>query len=183
MDTIRLATPNDAEAILAIYAPIVQHSVISFEFSPPRLETMQQRIQSLSEQFPWLVLEQESHLLGYAYASRHSERAAYQWATNVSVYVHAEARRQGVAQRLYTSLFAILRAQGFYLACAGITLPNPASVALHESVGFEPVGVYREVGYKFGAWHDVGWWQHTLQPRVADPRPPRAMVEEPSSSA
>src|SRR5688572_19468393 len=126
MDTIRRATPADAEAILAIYTPIVLHSAISFEFVPPSQETMQARIRQTTEHFPWLVLEQEARLLGYAYASRHRERAAYQWTVDVSVYVHPDARRQRVGHRLYTTLFALLRTQGFYLACAGITLPNPA---------------------------------------------------------
>jgi L-amino acid N-acyltransferase YncA len=99
-------------------------------------------------------------------------RAAYQWSVDVSVYIHAQVRRSGVGRGLYRSLFALLVLQGFYQAYAGITLPNPASVGLHESLGFQPVGVYRAVGYKLGAWHDVGWWQLTLQARVPAPEPP-----------
>lgn len=173
MARLRPATPADAAAILAIYTPIVQHSAISFELVPPSRETMQARIETTLRQLPWLVLEREATLLGYAYASPHRQRAAYQWAVDVSVYVHPDARRQGVARRLYQALFAALRAQGYYVACAGIALPNPASVALHDSLGFEQVGIYRQVGYKLGRWHDVGWWQYTLQPRVAEPAPPR----------
>ena len=104
-------------------------------------------------------------MLGYAYASAHRARAAYQWSADVSAYVHQAARRRGVGQALYTSLFQILFEQGFYNAYAGITLPNPASVRLHESLGFKLVGVYQQVGYKLGAWHDVGWWQLTVRTR------------------
>ena len=106
---------------------------------------------------------------GYAYASRHRDRAAYQWSIDVSVYVRADAHRRGIGRALYAALLRIVVAQGFYNAYAGITLPNPASVGLHESFGFRPVGMYRRVGHKLGAWHDVGWWALDLQPRPASP--------------
>jgi phosphinothricin acetyltransferase len=111
-------------------------------------------------------------MAGYAYAGRHSARAAYQWSVDTSVYIHADFRRCGVGRGLYKSLFEILIAQGYCNAYAGITLPNAGSVGLHESVGFQPVGVYRSVGFKMGAWHDVGWWQLELQPRMPQPREP-----------
>jgi len=120
--------------------------------------------------YPWLVCEYRDRLAGYAYASRHAERAAYQWSVDTSIYVHSDFRRRRVGQALYKSLFRILAAQGYYSAYAGITLPNPASVRLHESVGFRPIGVYREVGYKMGAWHDVGYWELALQPKTPVPR-------------
>lgn len=109
---------------------------------------------------------------GYAYAGRHRERAAYQWAVDTSVYVRADARGRGVGRALYAALFDQLVALGYFQAFAGIALPNAGSVALHESVGFAPLGVYRNVGYKFGAWHDVGWWQKSLQPLRAEPAAP-----------
>jgi len=108
-------------------------------------------------------------LQGYAYASAHRTRAAYQWSVDVSVYVRADVRRAGVGRAVYRSLFALLAVQGYYNAYAGITLPNPASVGLHESLGFHPVGVYGAVGYKLGAWHDVGWWHLSLRPRSMPP--------------
>jgi phosphinothricin acetyltransferase len=111
-------------------------------------------------------------LLGYAYASAHRARAAYQWSVDVSVYIHATRHRSGVGRALYRSLLKLLELQGFYHAYAGITLPNPASVGLHEAMGFRPVGVYQAVGFKLGAWHDVGWWQLSLQERLAAPTPP-----------
>jgi L-amino acid N-acyltransferase YncA len=169
---IRLATPHDAAGVQAIYAPVVRETAISFELEPPTVEDMQQRIGEVVERMPWLVCEHRGQVLGYAYAGPHRVRAAYQWSVDVSVYIDAQARRSGVGRGLYRSLFAVLVMQGFYHAYAGITLPNPASVGLHELLGFEPVGVYRTVGYKMGAWHDVGWWQLALQARVTPPNPP-----------
>ncbi len=169
---IRLATERDAEQIADIYAPNVTDTVISFEFEPPSADEMRRRIEVTLERYPWLVCERQGRVLGYAYASAHSSRAAYQWSVDVSVYVHEDARRLGVGRALYASLFAALDLQGFYNAYAGATLPNPASVGLHESVGFRRVGVYRGVGYKLGAWHDVVWWHLPLRERVADPDPP-----------
>ncbi|HEX6287783.1 MAG TPA: arsinothricin resistance N-acetyltransferase ArsN1 family B [Herpetosiphonaceae bacterium] len=169
---IRLATPEDAEQMLAIYAPLVATTSISFELEPPTIDQMRQRIRETLERWPWVSCEDQEAIVGYAYAGQHRRRAAYQWSVDVSVYVHERARRMGIGQALYTSLFNILVLQGFYNAYAGIALPNRASVRLHESLGFKPVGVYHGVGYKLGAWHDVGWWQRTLQPRRPDPQPP-----------
>jgi L-amino acid N-acyltransferase YncA len=169
---IRLATPDDARAVHEIYAPMVRETAISFELEPPTVEEIQQRIVKTLEHWPWLVCEHDGGILGYVYASEHRSRPAYQWSVDVSVYVHAHAQRLGVGKALYRSLFALLALQSFYNAYAGITLPNPASVGLHESLGFQPVGVYHAVGYKLGAWHDVGWWQLALQECVIPPEPP-----------
>jgi L-amino acid N-acyltransferase YncA len=169
---IRLAIPEDAPGVQAIYAPVVRDTAISFELEPPSVEDMRQRIGAVVERLPWLVCERRGEILGYAYAGPHRARAAYQWSVDVSVYIHTQARRSGVGRGLYRSLFALLSLQGLYHAYAGITLPNPASIGLHESLGFTPVGVYRAVGYKLGAWHDVGWWQLTLQEPIMPPEPP-----------
>lgn len=186
---IRLATEHDAGEIAAIYTPNVTDTVISFEFEPPSPDEMRRRIESTLERFPWLVCERRGRIAGYAYAGPHGSRAAYQWSVDVSAYVHGEERRTGVGRALYTSLFSLLILQGFYNAYAGVTLPNPASVGLHEAVGFTPVGVYRGVGYKFGAWHDVGWWELSLRERTLHPDPPldfrtvRASEEWPAALA
>ena len=173
MATIRLATPDDAAAIAAVYRPYVTDAATSFEVDAPDAAAMAARIQSVLAVAPWLVYTVDGGApLGYAYASRHHERAAYQWALDVAVYVHADHHRRGVGRALYQRLFALLRLQGFYTAHAGITLPNPASVGLHESLGFRPVGVYPAVGWKLGAWRDVGWWQLPLQERPPAPAPP-----------
>jgi L-amino acid N-acyltransferase YncA len=173
--SIRLATDRDAEQVAAIYAPNVSDSIVSFELEPPSADEMHRRIEVTLERYPWLVYERRGRVLGYAYAGAHGSRAAYQWAVDVSVYVHEEAHRMGVGRALYASLFAALKRQGFYNAYAGATLPNPASVGLHESLGFRAVGVYRGVGYKLGAWHDVVWWHLPLRERVADPEPPAGL--------
>lgn len=161
---VRVATVADAEAMHAIYAPIVASTAISFELDVPSVDEMRRRIEDTLMRLPWLVSEDEMGAVdGYAYASRHRERAAYQWSVDVSAYVRGDRRGRGVGKSLYTALFERLFALGYCQAFAGIALPNPASVALHEAMGFEALGVYRDVGYKLGAWHDVGWWQRTLQ--------------------
>ena len=169
---IRLATAADAEAIAAIYRPVVESTTISFETAPPDRDEMARRLADTLVAHPWLVCDIDGRVAGYAYASKHRVRAAYQWSVDTSVYVDADRRRSGVGRGLYRSLFAILAAQGFFNAFAGIALPNTASVALHEAVGFEPIGVYRRVGFKLGAWHDVGWWQLALRAHDASPDVP-----------
>lgn len=170
---IRPAREGDAEAIAGIYAPAVSGNATSFETDPPGPAEMARRVRETMARFPWLVCEDRGRVLGYAYASRHRDRAAYQWSVEVSVYIHPEARRTGVGRALYTSLFEVLKLQGFHNAYAGITLPNPASVGLHEAMGFTPVGTYRAIGFKMGAWHDVGWWEKTLKPHGEAPSTPR----------
>jgi len=170
---IRVATPADAPAVRDIYAPIVRDTVISFELEVPSVLEIANRIASTVLRLPWLLSEDSSGAVtGYAYASRHRERAAYQWAVDVSAYVRTDARGQGVGKRLYERLLLELLHLGYCQAFAGIALPNAASVALHESLGFKPLGVYANVGFKRGSWHDVGWWQKEIQ-LPSDPKPPR----------
>jgi L-amino acid N-acyltransferase YncA len=174
--TIRDADPTrDAAACAAIYAPYVEAGPISFEERPPGAEEMAGRIERTSATHPWLVAADGEEVHGYAYACRHMERPAYRWAADVSVYVAAGQRGRGLGKRLYEVLFERLRQQRFQIACAGITLPNEASVALHTSLGFERVGVSRRIGWKAGAWRDVGWWQLELVPpgEGAPPEPLR----------
>jgi phosphinothricin acetyltransferase len=160
---VEVATPDDAEAVIAIYAPIVRETAISFEFEPPSVAEVRRRIAGTLPGFPWLVCRQDGNVLGYAYGHPFAARAAYSWSAETSIYVHADARRIGIGHRLYGALLPILVEQGFRRAFAGITLPNPASVALHESLSFTPSGVYRRVGWKFSRWWDVGWWQLDLR--------------------
>ena len=166
---IRLARRSDADDIARIYRPFVESTIVSFETEPPAAAQIADRIATTLVRFPWLVCEWDGRIAGYAYATRHRERQAYQWSVDTSAYVSPEQWRRGVGSGLYRSLFGILAAQGFVNAYAGIALPNPASVRLHESVGFRPVGTYRSVGFKLGAWHDVGWW--ALQISAAGPSP------------
>jgi len=174
---IRSADPHsDAAACAAIYAPHVKASATSFEEEPPAAAELAERIARTLATHPWLVAERGGQVVGYAYACPHRTRPAYRWAADVSVYVAAEQRGQGCGRALYVELLKRLRRQQFQVACAGITLPNEASVVLHESLGFVAVGVYRRIGWKGGAWRDVGWWQVELEPateeRPAEPLPP-----------
>jgi L-amino acid N-acyltransferase YncA len=175
MRTIRIAESADAAALAEIYAPVVAGTVVSFEVDVPSPAEMARRLAATLSFAPWLVCVDGARVDGYSYATRHRERAAYRWCVDVSVYVRDGCRRGGVGRALYTSLLALLRLQGFRAAHAGITLPNDASVGLHESLGFRPVGVYPRVGFKHGAWHDVGWWQLELHERMGEPEPTVSM--------
>ncbi|MFB6155398.1 MAG: N-acetyltransferase family protein [Haloferacaceae archaeon] len=183
--TIRPAREDDAAALASIYAPVVEHTAISFETTPPTPDDMRRRVREQTR-LPWLVCERDgtgddrdaggrdsdTDVVGYAYASPHSSRPAYRWTVHVSVYVRESVRRRGVGRGLYESLLEVLRRQGVYNALAVISLPNPASVGFHESFGFERVGVYRRVGHKHGEWRDVGHWQLSLGTPAEDPDPP-----------
>jgi L-amino acid N-acyltransferase YncA len=174
---IRLARPEDAQEIAQIYAPVVRDTHTSFELEAPDADEMRARIVKTLAMFPWLVMEREGRVAGYAYASRHRERRAYQWSVDVSCYVRADARGQGVGAALYRALLKVLREQGFQTAYAGVSLPNDASIRLHQSVGFLPVGIYREAGYKNGAWRDTSWMQCRIGDAVADPPEPTPLPQ------
>ena len=173
---LRLATAADAAAVRAIYAPFVRDAWVSFEAEVPSEAEVARRIAASAPAHPWLVATDADAVVGYAYASPHRSRAAYQWSADVSVYVAEGHRQRGVARALYGALFDVLRLQGMANAYAGIALPNAASVGAHEALGFEPVGVYRAVGYKLGAWRDVGWWSLRLGEGAA-PDPPRTLAD------
>ncbi len=167
MAIVRSADPQrDASACAAIYAPYVSDSAVSFEVQPPSAQEMARRIGAAHA---WVLAEHDGQALGYAYASTHRERAAYRWASDVTVYVDAAHHRSGVGRALYTALFEQLRALGFWTLCAGVTQPNDASNGLHRAMGFVPVGTYRRIGWKAGAWHDVLWWQLDLRPGEDEP--------------
>jgi L-amino acid N-acyltransferase YncA len=175
--TIRPADPErDAAACAAIYAPSVESTPISFELVPPDAAEFGARIAKYSATHQFLVAESGGEVVGYAYACKWAERPAYRWSVETSVYVDRGHHGEGIGRALYTELFARLRAQGFRIAVAGVTLPNPASIGLHESIGFEPIGALRDIGWKEGAWRDVGYWQLYLQPlgegTPAEPLPP-----------
>ena len=152
-------------SVAAIYAPAVERSVASFEEVAPGAVEMAQRMRATLVRTPWLVAEHEDRVIGYAYAGPHHERAGYRWSVNISAYVADGYRGRGIGRLLYAELLPTLRRQGFINVYAGIALPNPASVALHEGIGMRQIGVYERVGFKFGAWHDVAWFGL----RLADP--------------
>lgn len=183
---IRFAVESDSAAIARIYSPAVTDYATSFELIAPDADEIAKRIRKISPQYPWLVFEEDGAVIGYAYASTHRERRAYQWSVDVCAYVDQSAHRRGVGRALYTSLFAILALQGYRNAYAGVTLPNPASEGLHRSVGFTLVGIYHKVGFKLGAWHDVAWFERPLAERIIDPPTPIAieiLADDPALAA
>jgi len=171
---LRAATPDDAAVIADIYAPYVSESAVSFETTPPDPSAIRARMESGGPLYPWIVGEAEDgSLLGYAYAARFRDRPAYRFTVETSVYLRSGAGGQGLGRRLYEPLLAILEAEGFTQAIAAITLPNAASVRLHERLGFVGAGTYRRVGWKLGEWHDVGLWQKALAPAGNPPEEPK----------
>ena len=172
--SVRPATVADAPACAAIYAPYVTDTAVSFELEPPSAKEMAERIEAASRSHAWLVLEDGGRVVGYAYGGPMHRRAAYRWSCEVSVYVETGRRRSGAGRVLYEALFARLAERGFRTAIAGMTLPNEASAGLHRAMGFEQIGVYRDIGWKLGAWHDVAWLQRPL------PGDGRSSVEPPA---
>jgi phosphinothricin acetyltransferase len=166
---IRAATPDDAAALADIYAPYVEGSSVSFEVEAPGADEMAARLTAGAGLYPWLVATADSgEIAGYAYACAFRPRPAYRFAVETTIYLRGEAQGAGLGRTLYAPLLEMLRAQGFVQAIAAISLPNDASVRLHERLGFGHAGTYRQVGYKLGRWWDVGLWQCPLAP-VADP--------------
>jgi L-amino acid N-acyltransferase YncA len=167
---IRIARADDAFAVHDIYTPSVLHGVETFETELPGVDAMRERILTRLRHYPWIVWEEDGRVLAYAYASRFRERAAYDWIAETSIYVHTDARRRGIARRLYGILLDAMRLQGINQAVGVITLPGASSVTMHEAMGFSPAGVWRSSGYKLDAWWDVGVWQLELQPPENPPR-------------
>jgi phosphinothricin acetyltransferase len=179
---IRLATAADAPAIAAIYRPFCESSHVSFETTAPDAAEMAARINKTLQKLPWLV-DDDDGIAGYAYASVHRERLGYRWSADAAVYIHPAHHRRGAGSRLYRTLFPLLQRLGYYRVFAGIALPNPGSVGLHQSLGFSLVGVYRGAGFKNGAWRDVGWWQLDLRPAEGVPAEPASWPEFAASGA
>ena len=170
---IRLATGDDAASILRIYEPYIQHTSLTFEFDVPSAEDFRKRVVSYLKEWPWLVCENdEKKLIGYAYASRHRERAGYQWCVEASVYIQENYHHAGIGKALYNSLFSILKSQGYRNVYAVINLPNDISVKFHEKLGFEYFASYKNVGYKLGKWKTVGWWLKIINEYSDEPPAP-----------
>jgi phosphinothricin acetyltransferase len=172
-NVIRLATAEDSARLLEIYGPFVKNTAVSFEYTVPEEAEFAKRIDTTLEKLPWLVCEIGSEIVGYAYASMHKARAAYQWSVDASVYVDPRYHGRHIGTALYTALFEVLRVQGYYNVYAGITLPNAKSEGLHESFGFVPIGVFHHVGYKLGAWHDVKRFELALAKLPEEPLRPK----------
>jgi L-amino acid N-acyltransferase YncA len=172
---IRLASVDDSVAIAEIYTPYVRDTAVSFEYDPPTAAMFGERITAILQKYPWLVCEVEGRIAGYAYASKYSERAAYDWSVDSAVYVHPDFQRRGIASALYHALFGLLRLQGFYNVYAGVTGSNAPSAGFHRCLGFRPVGTYHSVGFKFDRWHDVTWWQLQLAEYPPVPARPKTI--------
>lgn len=169
---LRPAHLRDAAAIAAVYRPYVEEAAASFEEVAPDVAEIERRM-AAPPRLPWFVAVRSDQVVGYAYGSQHRSRRAYRWTVDCSVYLAAGERGQGTGRALYDVLLPELANLGYVTVCAGIALPNEASVRLHEGVGFALVGVYRSVGFKHGGWHDVGWWQRPLGDPPAVPAEPR----------
>ncbi len=165
---IRLAEAADASALLAIYAPYVTDTAITFEYEIPSIEEFTRRITATLKEYPYLVAESEQgELLGYAYAHAYKERAAYNWSVEVTVYLSEKAKGQGIGKKLYQALETELSKQNILILTACITGGNTHSIQFHEKLGYQQVGVFKKIGYKFEQWHDVYWLQKTIdQPTV-----------------
>lgn len=177
MFKLRVADPADAAGILAIYSPYIENTSFTFETEVPAVPAFAGRIRQYLTGWPWLVVEEDGLIAGYAYASRYRERVAYQWSVECSVYIHDDYHRKGLARVLYEALFAILARQGFRNVYAVINLPNEKSVALHERMGFTHFATYEQVGYKLGRWKNVGWWRLILNEFGNEPDPPQLFSE------
>lgn len=177
MNIIRLAKPSDASAVLEIYAPYILNTSFTFETEIPSLQNFEHRIDSYQENWPWLVCEVDGIIAGYSYATKHRERAAYQWCVESSVYVRDNYQQKGIASLLYTTLFKILKYQGCRNVYAGITLPNDKSVSFHTKFGFTRIADYKNIGYKLGKWNTVSWWELQLNEYLDNPSAPLKLKE------
>ena len=179
MIQLRVATPQDAAACAAIYAPYVTGTVITFETELPKAADFADRIGKVGAQYPWLIAADGDTVFGYAYAGPHNPRPAYRWSVDVAIYLASTAHRRGIGRRLYQALLALLLRQGYYNAYGRITVPNDASIGLHEALGFERVGYLRRAGYKLGGWYDVGFWELLMRESAAEPGEPIAFADLP----
>ncbi|HKT14659.1 MAG TPA: arsinothricin resistance N-acetyltransferase ArsN1 family B [Allosphingosinicella sp.] len=178
MTALRAARPDDAAAIAAIYAPFVTDTAVTFETEPLSAAGIAERMRAAAGRYPWLVATDEAGAVtGYAYATKFRERAAYRFAVETTVYVDPRAQRRGIASTLYRRLLDGLAVQGFTQALGVITIPNEPSIRFHEAMGFARAGVFRQVGYKLGAWHDVGYWQRPLAPSTIPAPEPKLVAQ------
>ena len=167
---IRLATEKDAAAFAAIYAPYVTDTPVSFEEVAPDTEEMARRIAGDGRGLhPWLAAEADGRVIGFASSSPFRSRPAYRWSVETGVYLSPEAQGRGLGRALMERMLEVLTRQGFTAVVAGITLPNPASVALHEKLGFTPCATYRDTGFKLGEWRTVQAFSRDLAPRLNPP--------------
>lgn len=174
---IRLITPADAKAALAVYAPYVLHTANTFEYEIPSVDDFRTKIEKITAQYPWLVCECDGEIVGYAYGSTHRERAAYQWSPESTVYISGKHHRKGIARILYNTLFALLKQQGYINVFASVLVTNVNSVKFHKSYGFEEIGLFKNIGYKLDEWHTNLWLQYKLQEHIINPPAPTPIID------
>lgn len=167
--TIRLITPDDAEAALNVYAPYVLHTSATFEYEVPAVESFRKKIEKITAQYPWLVCECDGEIAGYAYGSIHRDRTAYQWSPEATVYLSEKYHRRGIARVLYSALFEMLKMQGYFNAFAGVLATNEKSVEFHRAMGFEDIGLFKNIGFKLSEWHTNLWMQYEIQKPIPNP--------------
>lgn len=174
---IKLIDETDANDVLAIYKYYVEHTYISFEYEAPSIEEFTQRIQVNTEKYPWLVCLYKNKIIGFAYGSTHRYRTAYQWSPESTIYLAVDFHTKGIGRILYNTLFEILKIQGYFNVFAGIALPNNNSIGFHQAMGFEEIGIFKNVGYKHGNWHDTHWFQLSLNEHTLEPKNPIELKE------
>ena len=174
---IRLIQEPDAQAVLDIYKPYVLNTYITFEYEVPTLEEFKEKIKTITSEYPWLVCFINDEIIGYAYGSKHRYRTAYNWSPESTIYIKEGFHGKGIGRVLYSTLFEILKLQGYFNVYAGVGIPNERSERLHRSVGFEELGIFKKVGYKLGKWHDTKWFQLHLQEHIIDPPLPKSIDE------
>ncbi len=173
----RFASSEDAEAILSIYSEYIKNTAVTFETEVPSLTAFRARMERITELFPWLVCEIDGKIVGYAYASKHGERAAYRWSADLSVYVHEDFHRCHIASDLYTKVIELLQKQGYFTVYAGVSTPNPKSEAFHTAYGFRCLGEFRNAGYKLGEWRGVAWYELPLAEYIKEPPEPKTIKD------
>jgi len=174
---IRLATVNDAEGLLAVYKPYVETTASTFEYDVPSVDEFRKRINAIIPEYPWLVCEREGVIVGYAYAHKHRERVAYQWSPESTIYLSKEMHGTGIARIMYEAVFEILKLQGFINVFASVLSTNINSNRFHKAMGFEEIGLFKNIGYKYEAWHSNYWYQLSLSEHTLNPPAPKKMAE------
>lgn len=169
MIKLRIARSVDAEGVLSIYTPNVKETSVTFDYDAEEAKVFCQNIEAILDEFPWIIAEYEGRIIGYAYARKHRDRAAYRWCAESSIYIHSEYQGKGLAKILYEALLDILQAQNIINVYSGIAQPNENSTMFHIKMGFTPVGVYKRVGFKNNQWHDVLWVHKVLTKHVEVP--------------
>lgn len=159
---IRVATTKDSAALVAIYAPYVIETAITFEYDVPSVADFEKRIENTLKKYPYLVAEENEEIIGYAYAGAYKDRRAYDWSSEITLYVQQSNQKQGVGARLYQALEESLKKQHVTTLVSCITAGNAKSEAFHQKQGFKQVALFPKIGYKFGKWHDVSWMQKSL---------------------